>query len=278
MTELMWHSPLTTSLLLGLLGCCVGSFINVVVYRLPIMREHPEESSGYNLAWPPSSCPRCGSAIKTQHNLPIISYLWLGGRSACCQGHISRRYIAMEITAGLLAAGISYWLFNHHLDMSRLFALLLPTLLLVWWLVAIAGMLCYSSEDTKTLWQSLLWLGLLTTILRDSLGLNKSILGVCLIYSLALLWNQVKTSCAQTTQQFLNESVTIHCSRYGTASLPWPPGLFCLKPKRWLSVSRRQQPGDYGPLVITRPLTSQRSGRRELLSWRSSSLSASLGC
>ena len=192
MTELMWHSPLTTSLLLGLLGCCVGSFINVVVYRLPIMREHPEESSGYNLAWPPSSCPRCGSAIKTQHNLPIISYLWLGGRSACCQGHISRRYIAMEITAGLLAAGISYWLLNYDLDMSRVFALLLPTLLLVWWLVAIAGMLCYSSEDTKTLWQSLLWLGLLTTILRDSLGLNKSILGVCLIYSLALLWNQAK--------------------------------------------------------------------------------------
>ena len=92
----------------------------------------------------------------------------MGGRSACCQEHISRRYIAMEITAGLLAAGISFWLLNYELEMSRVFALLLPTLLLVWWLVAISGMLWYSSEDTKTLWQSLLWLGLLTTILRDA--------------------------------------------------------------------------------------------------------------
>ena len=192
MTELVWHSPMATSLMLGMLGCCVGSFINVVVYRLPIMREHPEESSSYNLAWPPSSCPRCGIAIKTRHNLPIISYLWLGGRSACCQDHISRRYIAMEITAGLLTAGISFWLLNYGLDMSRVFVLLLPSLLLVWWLVAIAGMLWYSSEDTKTLWQSLLWLGLLTTILRDGLWLNESIFGVCLIYFLALLWSQAK--------------------------------------------------------------------------------------
>jgi prepilin signal peptidase PulO-like enzyme (type II secretory pathway) len=189
-TELVWHSPMATSLLLGLLGCCVGSFINVVVYRLPIMRQRSEDTSGFNLAWPPSSCPRCGIAIKTQQNLPIISYLWLGGRSACCQEHISRRYIATEISAGLLTAGISFWLLNHQLDMSRVSALLLPTLLLVWWLVAIAGMLWHSSEDTKTLWQSLLWLGLLTASQQDAFSLSKAIFGVCLIYFLALLWRQ----------------------------------------------------------------------------------------
>ena len=51
-------------------------------------------------------------------------------------------------------------------------------------------MLWHSSKDTKTLWQSLLWLGLLTTILRDGLWLSESIFGVCLIYFLALLWSQ----------------------------------------------------------------------------------------
>ena len=190
MTELVWHSPMATSLLLGLLGCCAGSFINVVVYRLPIMRERQKRTGSFNLAWPPSSCPNCSATIKTQHNLPIISYLWLGGRSACCKKHISRRYIAMEITAGLLTVGISFWLLNHQLDMSRVSALLLPTLLLVWWLVAIAGMLWHSSEDTKTLWQSLLWLGLLTASLQDAFSLSKAIFGVCLIYFLALLWRQ----------------------------------------------------------------------------------------
>ena len=190
MTELMWHSPMATSLLLGLLGCCVGSFINVVVYRLPIMRESPEETSGYNLVWPPSSCTFCGVAIEIQHNLPIISYLWLGGRSACCQEPISRRYIATEISAGLITAGISFWLLNHQFEMYRVSALLLPSLLLVWWLVAISGMLWHSSQDTKTLWQSLLWIGLLIASQRDAFSLSEAIFGVCLIYFLALLWRQ----------------------------------------------------------------------------------------
>jgi hypothetical protein len=96
----------------------------------------------------------------------------------------------MEITAGILTAGISFWLLNHQLDMSRASALLLPTLLLVWWLVAIAGMLWHSSEDTETLWQSLLWLGLLTASQQDAFSLSKAIYGVCLIYFLALLWRQ----------------------------------------------------------------------------------------
>ena len=117
---------MATSLLLGLLGRCAGNFINVVVYRLPIMRERQERIVSFNLAWPPSSCPNCSITIKTQRNLPIISYLWLGVRSACCQEDISRRYIAMKITAGLLTAGISCWLLNHQLDMSRVSALTLP--------------------------------------------------------------------------------------------------------------------------------------------------------
>ena len=90
------------------------------------MRESPEETSGYNLVWPPSSCTFCGVAIEIQHNLPIISYLWLGGRSACCQEPISRRYIATEISSGLITAGISFWLLNHQFEMYRVSALLLP--------------------------------------------------------------------------------------------------------------------------------------------------------
>ena len=92
MTELLWHFPTTAGALLFLLGCCVGSFISVIVYRLPLMRAHQERNSRFNLALPSSSCPHCGSAIKLQHNLPVGSYLWLRGRSACCSERISERY------------------------------------------------------------------------------------------------------------------------------------------------------------------------------------------
>src|SRR4029450_9674811 len=71
------------------LGATVGSFLNVVIYRLPRNK---------NLAHPGSDCPRCGHPIRLSDNIPIVSWLWLGGRCRDCRGAISPRYFAVELT------------------------------------------------------------------------------------------------------------------------------------------------------------------------------------
>ncbi len=88
----------------GLLGACVGSFLNVVVYRLP---------RGLSVNKPPRSfCPTCGAAIPWYHNLPIISWLLLRGRSVCCKKPISIRYWLVELSSALLFSAIA-WYFNY---------------------------------------------------------------------------------------------------------------------------------------------------------------------
>lgn len=74
------------------LGLLFGSFLNVVIYRLP---------RGQNVAFPPSSCPACGVAIRPWHNVPVLSWLWLRGKAACCGAAISSRYPLVELLGGL---------------------------------------------------------------------------------------------------------------------------------------------------------------------------------
>src|SRR5437764_63511 len=71
------------------MGATVGSFLNVVVYRLP---------RGLNLAYPGSFCPRCGHPIRLQDNIPLLSWLNLRGRCRDCGGRISPRYFFVELT------------------------------------------------------------------------------------------------------------------------------------------------------------------------------------
>lgn len=79
--------------LTGLIGLCVGSFLNVVVYRVP---------EGMSLARPASHCPKCGYQLKWYDNIPVISYLILGGKCRNCKEHISFRYTAVELANCLL--------------------------------------------------------------------------------------------------------------------------------------------------------------------------------
>lgn len=74
------------------LGLLFGSFLNVVIYRLP---------RGQNVAYPPSSCPACGASIRPWHNVPVFSWLWLRGKAACCGATISARYPFVELLGGL---------------------------------------------------------------------------------------------------------------------------------------------------------------------------------
>jgi leader peptidase (prepilin peptidase)/N-methyltransferase len=78
---------------IGVLGLCIGSFLNVVIHRVPL---------GMSVVSPPSRCPECGSDIRARHNVPVLGWLLLRGRCADCRAPISPRYPAVEaVTAGL---------------------------------------------------------------------------------------------------------------------------------------------------------------------------------
>ncbi len=105
--------------LAGLLGLLVGSFLNVVIHRLPLMLERRwalecaeltgqsvEPQPELNLARPRSRCPACGTPLSWQQNIPLLSYLLLRGRCAHCQTPIGWRYPLVELLTGLLFAWV----------------------------------------------------------------------------------------------------------------------------------------------------------------------------
>ncbi len=163
--------PLESSGLLaslaGLLGLCVGSFLNVVIYRLPLMMErewkaqcdemlgtqHPGIPETFNLATPRSRCPSCGHQIGSLENIPLISYfLILKGKCSGCHSAISPRYPLIEALTGLLSA-FAAWHFGATW-------MTVGALLLLWSLIA----LTFIDLDTCLLPDAitlpLLWLGL----------------------------------------------------------------------------------------------------------------------
>ncbi len=86
-------------LVAGLLGLVVGSFLNVVIHRIPLRQ---------SVAWPASHCPACGEVIKPKDNVPLLSYVLLRGRCRGCKGRISARYPAVEALTGVLFAAATY--------------------------------------------------------------------------------------------------------------------------------------------------------------------------
>lgn len=117
--------PVALFVAAGLLGLVVGSFLNVVAYRLPLMMERawraqcaelqaegtpPQagHSGRFDLWWPPSACPSCATRIAARHNVPVLGFLALRGRCASCGVKISSRYPIVEACAGLLALVVAY--------------------------------------------------------------------------------------------------------------------------------------------------------------------------
>jgi leader peptidase (prepilin peptidase) / N-methyltransferase len=107
--------PLVAAFVSGIVGLCVGSFLNVVIHRLPKMLDHGwraqcAELSGellselppYNLITPRSQCPACGHRIGALENIPVVSYLFLRGRCSACAAPISARYPIVELLTGTL--------------------------------------------------------------------------------------------------------------------------------------------------------------------------------
>ncbi|MBA2442630.1 MAG: prepilin peptidase [Rubrobacter sp.] len=84
---------------LALFGLVIGSFLNVVIHRVPL---------GESVVWPSSRCPECGAAISPRDNVPVLSYLLLAGRCRSCKTAISARYPAVEASTGLLFGAAAY--------------------------------------------------------------------------------------------------------------------------------------------------------------------------
>ncbi|MBD2694750.1 prepilin peptidase [Anabaena catenula] len=90
------------SMIVFALGTSIGSFINVVVYRLP---------SGLSVLWPPSRCPQCLNRLKAHDNVPVFGWLWLKGRCRYCKNKISPRYPVVEALTGIIFL-ITFWVFQ----------------------------------------------------------------------------------------------------------------------------------------------------------------------
>ena len=160
-----------------LIGLLVGSFLNVVIYRLPKMmqrdwREQAREilelpaetqTATFNLVLPNSSCPHCAHEIKPWENIPVISYLFLRGKCSSCKAPISLRYPLVELTCGLLSAYIA-WHFGFTWQTGAM-------LLLTWGLLAMSLIDADHQLLPDSLVLPLLWLGLIA----NSFGLFTSL-------------------------------------------------------------------------------------------------------
>lgn len=203
----------------ALLGLIVGSFLNVVIYRLPLMMERgwyvqcveylislknqgkkhyepylsseqtveitlkptdiPETVPHYNLFWPGSQCPNCQHHIRPWENIPVISYLLLRGRCSKCKWRIPLRYPGIELLTTLLSLVVAA-----HYGLSLQ---LLPALMFTWLMIA----LTFIDIDTQLLPDELtlfgLWAGLLLSVVPLFVSASDAIIGACVGYM--ILWS-----------------------------------------------------------------------------------------
>ena len=179
--------------MVGLFSLLIGSFLNVVIYRLPIMLERqwkqdcqewqndaPAEvpTSDFNLVVPRSECPTCGHRISAWENIPVISYLFLRGKCAGCQTPISIQYPLIELATALLSVLVAW---------KTGYGAALPALLgFTWVLVALAMIDAKTMLLPDVLTYPLLWAGLLLNM--DSLftSLPNAVLGA--VWGYLSLW------------------------------------------------------------------------------------------
>ena len=195
--ELLDLYPFLLIILCLAIGLVIGSFLNVVIHRLPVMMHRtwhaqcceilgtsgqaatgdgPAAFKTFNLATPGSHCPRCNHLLSPWENIPLISYVYLGGKCSSCKQKISRRYPGVELFTGLLSAliasgfGLSW---------------LTPALLLFTWSLVVLAWIDFDHRmlpDEITI--PLLWSGLLFNALLPGLqvSLYDAVLGAIIGY------------------------------------------------------------------------------------------------
>ena len=163
-------NPAVFAAFAALFGLAIGSFLNVVIHRLPLMLErqwraqcaeitsHPAAPEGepISLVRPRSRCPSCGAQIRALHNIPVLSYLALHGRCASCSAPISLRYPLVELATAIVS-GVVAWHFGFGCQAA--FALIFS-----WYLIAMAGIDVDRQLLPDVLTLPLLWIGLLASL------------------------------------------------------------------------------------------------------------------
>ncbi len=198
--ELLQHNPVLYLSIVIILGLLVGSFLNVVIYRLPVMlkqqwktdclgflEQENHEISGsidksqqpFNLVTPRSRCPHCGHPITALENIPVLSYLFLKGRCRECHTPISIRYPLVEILSASLVALVA-WKFGLTIQAAM-------AMLLSWTLICLT-FIDYDHQylpDNITL--PFLWLGLLLNLNGVFVELSAAVIGAMAGY--LILWS-----------------------------------------------------------------------------------------
>lgn len=185
--------PLFYYLVILIFGLTVGSFLNVVIYRLPVMMENEflcacteqfgefknkqhkkKAESTFNLAVPASTCPHCGHKIRAWENIPVLSWLFLRAKCSNCKSPISARYPAIEALTGLLSVFIA-WHFG--VTEQTLFMLIF-----LWCLISLTFIDLDKMYLPDQITLPLMWLGLLLSLNNTFVSPTEAILGASLGY------------------------------------------------------------------------------------------------
>jgi leader peptidase (prepilin peptidase)/N-methyltransferase len=195
-TSFFQYSPWLFYSTVLLCGLCVGSFLNVVAYRLPLMMERdwkiechqflelePAEFEQHllslNLATPASACPNCGHVLHFWENIPVISYLFLRAKCSSCATKISAQYPAVELLTGIASLLVAY---QFGVTIQTLAALFFTWVLIALTLIDLKKQLL---PDNMTL--PLLWAGIFISFFEIFTDLKSSIIGAMAGY--LILWS-----------------------------------------------------------------------------------------
>lgn len=173
-------------------GLILGSFLNVVIYRLPVMlkREWVQQCAElrgeqikvlptYNLAIPGSGCSQCGHKISALENIPIISYFFLRGRCSGCHARIPLSYPLVEaLTAAL--SGLAAWHFGFN-------GILLAALIFIWAMIVLTFIDLHTQLLPDSITQPLLWAGLIVNLHNGFVDIHSAVIGAIAGY--LALWS-----------------------------------------------------------------------------------------
>ncbi len=171
----------------------MGSFLNVVIYRLPVMLDREwrqqcheyleieapaEQAPKFNLATPASTCPHCGHAIRAWENIPVLSYLLLGGKCSSCKAPISLQYPVIEFVTAVMSLAVA-WKYGVSWQTAG-------ALLFTWMLIALTMIDVHKQLLPDNLTLPLLWLGILFALFDTYTTLQSSVIGAIAGYM--VLW------------------------------------------------------------------------------------------
>lgn len=176
-----------------IIGAFIGSFLNVVIHRIPVMLErqwksecrellepdsNPTALPKYNLSVPRSHCPACDHKVKAIENIPVISYLFLKGKCSSCGIKISPQYPFVELLTAIFTT-IIVWKFGFSLQA-------LGGVVFTWFLIALSGIDIKTQLLPDNLTFPFLWLGIIFNLFATYTDLTSSVLGA--IFGYLALW------------------------------------------------------------------------------------------